>query len=116
MRKFSAAGRTYATPGLVALASVANSELRKNPFWLHMLMLLAHAHANRFYNFRGLERFRAKMAPARWDSIYAISNERAFSPRTLCAIGEAFSGIAPWRAIAIGIARAAAQQLRRSRL
>lgn len=115
MRRFAETGRTYATPGLVPLTTFANSRAMNNPAWLRALMLLARAHANRFYNFRGLERFRAKMAPARWDIIYAISNERAFSPWTLYALGEAFSGIAPWRAISIGIARAVAQQLGRKK-
>lgn len=110
MKRFAQEGRTYVTTGLVALASVANSELMKNPFWLRELMLLARAHANRFYNFKGLEHFRNKMAPKRWDTIYAVSNERAFSPGTLYALGEAFSGIAPWRAIAIGIGKAVAQE------
>jgi hypothetical protein len=33
--------------------------------------------------------------------VYAISNEQHFSPFALYAMGEAFSGIAPWRAIAL---------------
>jgi phosphatidylglycerol lysyltransferase len=75
----------------------------------------ARAHANRFYNFRGLERFRAKMSPEYWETIYAISNERSFSLRTLCAIGAAFSGVSPWRALGLGVIRALRDEARRMR-
>ena len=70
---------------------------------------------HRFYNFRGLERFRMKMSPASWETIYAISNERSFSLRTLYAMGEAFSGISPWRALGLGLLRAVGQEARRLR-
>jgi phosphatidylglycerol lysyltransferase len=111
MRRFAALGCTFATLGLVALSTQAADSIRANPVWLQMLMRLARLHANRFYNFRGLERFRLKLAPARWDTIYAISNERRFSVRALYAIGEAFAGMAVWRALAIGAARAVRHEL-----
>ena len=79
------------------------------------MMRFARAHANRFYNFQGLEQFRMKMAPDRWEPVYAISTERSFSLRTIYAIGQAFSGIAPWRAVAMGAARAARDELRHLR-
>ena len=72
---------------------------------------LSRAHANRFYNFRGLEQFRLKMEPDLWEPVYAISNEKRFSLRTLYDIGAAFSGISPLQAIGIGIARAVRQEL-----
>jgi phosphatidylglycerol lysyltransferase len=112
MRRFASEGRGYATLGLVALTHAAEEEMRFNPAWLRVLLRFARAHANRFYNFRGLEQFRVKLAPQQWEPIYAISNERHFSPATLYAIGAAFSGIAPWAAVAIGIAKAARDELR----
>ncbi len=81
MRRFAAEGRTYVSMGLVALA---HNSFRDNPWWLRSLMSVARAHANRFYNFRGIEQFRAKMSPARWEKIWFISNERRFSD--LCAL------------------------------
>ena len=99
MRLFIEEGRTYATLGLVALSN--NGRHTPNPRWLGALMWLARSYANRFYNFQGLERFRAKMSPDRWEAIYAISNERQFTPFALYAIGSAFAGISPWRALAI---------------
>lgn len=112
MRYFARNGRSYATLGLVALASAAESEIRNNPWWLRSLMQFARLHANRFYNFRGLEQFRVKMAPSRWDPVYAISTERRFSTRTLYSIGAAFSGIPPWLAVGIGAVKAVRQEWR----
>lgn len=112
MRRFADEGCEYATLGLVALAHAADEEIRCNPPWMRLMMYFARAHANRFYNFRGLERFRVKMAPERWETVYAISNEPRFSLRSLYAMGGAFSGIPPWAAIAIGIAKAVGAEFR----
>jgi phosphatidylglycerol lysyltransferase len=109
MNRFADAGCTYATMGLVALAQGTTGG---NPLWMRGLMHIARAHANRFYNFRGLERFRAKMHPASWEKLYAISNERRFSPQALYAVGGAFSGISPLRAIGIGVLKGAREELK----
>ena len=109
MSRFADAGCTYATMGLVALAE---GTLRNNPLWLRVLMHMARAHANRFYNFRGLERFRAKMYPAAWEKLYAISNQKWFSPLALYAVGGAFSGISPLRAIGLAIVKGAREEFR----
>lgn len=98
--------RTYVTLGLVALTHAADADMRQNPIWLRSLMRFARAHANRFYNFRGLEQFRVKMLPNRWEPLYAISSEKNFSLRTLYDMGGAFSVISPWRAIGMGIVNA----------
>jgi len=115
MRRFAEDGRAYVTLGLVALSNQADGAAALNPWWLSLMMTFARAHATRFYNFRGLERFRTKMSPASWETIYAISNERSFSLRTLYAMGEAFSGISPWRALGLGVIRALRQEARRLR-
>jgi phosphatidylglycerol lysyltransferase len=112
MRRFAEQGCEYVTLGLVALAHAADEEIRGNPVWMRMMMYFARAHANRFYNFRGLERFRVKMAPERWETVYAISNEPRFSIRSFYAMGGAFSGIPPWAAIAIGFAKAVGAEFR----
>jgi lysylphosphatidylglycerol synthetase-like protein (DUF2156 family) len=109
MHGFAEAGCTYATMGLVALADGTTGG---NPRWLRALMYIARAHANRFYNFRGLEQFRAKMHPANWENLYAISNERRFSPQALYAVGRAFSGISPVRAVGLAVLKGAREELR----
>lgn len=115
MRLAALEGRTFVTLGLVALASSVWDEIAANPLWMRLMMRMARAHTNRFYNFRGLEHFRMKMAPREWETIYAVSNERRFSIASLYAIGEAFAGIAPWRAVSLGIFRAIVQELRNAR-
>jgi phosphatidylglycerol lysyltransferase len=115
MRRFADDGREYVTLGLVALSNHAEGAATINPWWLRLMMTFARAHANRFYNFRGLERFRTKMSPAYWETIYAISNERDFSPLTLYAMGEAFSGISAWRALGLGLMRALKREAGRLR-
>jgi phosphatidylglycerol lysyltransferase len=109
MRSFANEGRAYVTMGLVALA---RNSFHTNPWWMRTLMRLARAHANRFYNFRGLEQFRAKLRPAQWDKVWFISNEPRFSVRALYAVGAAFSGISPTLAIGIAILKGAACEIR----
>jgi phosphatidylglycerol lysyltransferase len=109
MRRFAQERRDYVTMGLVALA---RDSFRTNPWWLRTLMGVARAHANRFYNFRGIERFRAKMQPDRWDKVWFISNEKYFSVKALYAVGSAFSGISPFRAIGLAVIKAAACEIR----
>ena len=55
----------------------------------------ARAHGNRFYNFRGLEAFRAKMEPDGWETIYAIAPGPRFKPAMLHAVAGVFSGGSP---------------------
>jgi phosphatidylglycerol lysyltransferase len=111
MRRFAGAGISRVTLGLVALAHAAESGIRGNPFWLRAAMQFARLHANRFYNFRGLEQFREKLAPCGWEPVYAISTENRFSPRTLYSLGAAFAGIPPWLAIGIGVAKAVREEI-----
>jgi phosphatidylglycerol lysyltransferase len=113
MRRFAEDGRAYVTLGLVALSNHAPRASAINPWWFRLGVNMARAHANCFYNFRGLERFRTKMSPDYWETIYAISNEHNFSLRTLYAMGEAFSGISPWRALGLGLLRTLADEMRR---
>ncbi len=109
MHCFASSGCTYVTMGLVALAT---GTTQSNPLWLRGLMSIARAHANRFYNFRGLERFRAKMHPAEWEKIYAISSEKRFTPEALYAMGGAFSGISPVRAKALAVLKVGREEIR----
>ena len=112
MRSIAAQGRRYATLGLVALADELPGEMSRNPWWMRRLMALARAHANRFYNFRGLLQFRRKLGPERWEGVYAIVNEPAFTPAAFYDLGGAFSGISPALDLAIGVEKAARQEIK----
>jgi phosphatidylglycerol lysyltransferase len=91
MASLTATGHTYVTMGMVALSHHADAAIESNPLWLRTIMRWARAHGRRFYHFDGLEHFRTKMIPDRWEMLYAISNEKRFSPATLHNVLEAFA-------------------------
>jgi len=111
----AADGAQYVTLGLVPLQRVPSDGTVQNPAWLNMFFSLARMHGNRFYNFRGLERFKTKLRPHNWEPIYAISNEPTFSFATLYAITTAFTVAPPLMTLAHGIARAVQIEARRIR-
>jgi phosphatidylglycerol lysyltransferase len=112
MRDLAARGCGYVTQGLVALSKQATGAMHDNPLWLRALFAWARAHGNRFYNFRGLESFREKMQPQGWETIYAITNEPHFSPRTLYATARAFCQASPVVALTKALAKAVRQETR----
>lgn len=116
MRAVAADGASYVTMGLVPLRQHSDDDaLLSNPAWLGTLLAFVRLHGRRFYNFGGLERFKTKFRPHAWEPIYAISAERTFSPRTLYAIAAAFTVQSPVAAVAGGLVRAVATELRRLR-
>src|SRR3954469_12749705 len=68
-------------------------------------------HGSRFYNFGGLDAFKAKFNPEVWEPIYAIAEGTSFPPSALNAIAGAFSGGAPLRLVALALLRAARDEL-----
>ncbi|HXV15897.1 MAG TPA: DUF2156 domain-containing protein [Gemmatimonadaceae bacterium] len=104
-------GAEYLTLGLAPLArreGFAHSE----PHWLKLGLRMTAAYGKRFYNFEGLESFKAKFHPDTWEPVYAIQRSRSFSPQALYAIAGAFASGPPLAILANGIARAAAQEVR----
>ncbi|MFL6194666.1 MAG: phosphatidylglycerol lysyltransferase domain-containing protein [Thermoanaerobaculia bacterium] len=95
LRTLAAAGFAYATLGLAPLSRRSPYRLEDNPAWLRALFSLAYAHGRRFYNFDGLDAFKAKLEPDRWEAVFALANRPRFSPRMLWAIAAAFSGGSP---------------------
>jgi phosphatidylglycerol lysyltransferase len=100
----------YVTMGLVPLSTQGCLPEEENPAWLKLLLAWTRAHGRRFYNFGGLETFKAKFYPDEWEAIYAISNERRFSPRSLYAIAAAFTETSPFLAVACGASKALKQE------
>lgn len=115
MKTTAAEGSHYLTLGLVPLAKHQSVVSTPNPFWLNLTLKWLRAHGRRFYNFEGLEYFKAKLKPDRWDPIYAIANETSFSPRTLYAIASAFSGGSPFALLGSVIGKALKQEVFRKR-
>ncbi len=102
----------YVTLGLVALAEHARGAMRRNPAWIRLVLGWARAHGRRFYHFDGLETFRTKLAPAAWEPVYAISNERRFSVGTMVGILRAFTEGKPVRVVAGALGQAVKKELR----
>ena len=85
-------GATWATLGLAALSSTAPASSTAPPLPVRALLAWARAHAQRFYNFEGLELFKAKFRPLHWEPIRLVVEEPAVSLRALYALADAFSG------------------------
>ena len=111
MRVLAAEGYEYVTLGLAPLAE-HGVRLANNPVWLRVLLRWVRAHGRRFYNFEGLERFKAKFQPEEWEPVYAIVSQARFSPRALYAIASAFSDRSPISTIVRAIWRAMRTELR----
>ena len=104
-------GARYVTMGLVPLSNHTWDATIINPVWLRWVLRWVRAHGQRFYNFAGLERFKAKFFPDSWETIYAISNQPSFTPRVLYAIAHAFSHHSPVIAVGQGILKAIRQEI-----
>ena len=110
MRSLAADGFEYVTLGLAPLSRHTLPQT-VNPLWLRLVLKWVRAHGRRFYNFEGLDRFKAKFQPEQWEPVYAIVNEPHFSPGALYAIAAAFSDGSPISTIARALWRAARTEL-----
>lgn len=111
MRGLASGGAEYVTLGLAPLSRHVDQE-EHNPLWLRGVLGWVRAHGRRFYNFDGLDAFKARLQPERWDPIFAIATAAEFSPRFLYAIAGAFSGGSPLVTVVRGLLRAASTELR----
>jgi phosphatidylglycerol lysyltransferase len=91
MEALAADGAEYVTLGLAPLSQRAETEMEAQESWLRLLLTWVRAHGRRFYNFDGLDAFKAKFRPDSWEPLYAIENEKRFSFTALYAIAAAFS-------------------------
>lgn len=115
VRTVAAEGATLATLGLSPLSRRAPAESlapRGEPLWLRLVLRWARAHGRRFYDFDGLDAFKAKFRPERWEPVYAVANEPRFSPSTLHAVAAAFGGGSPTALVLRGAARAVRSESR----
>lgn len=112
IRAVAADGDAYVTMGIVPLAAHGVGASQGNPAWLRLLLRWVRAHGRRFYDFDGLDRFKAKFHPDEWEPIFAISKEPRFTFRTLYAIAAAFSEGSPIVAVGKGLLKAIRQELR----
>jgi phosphatidylglycerol lysyltransferase len=113
MRAFAELGSSYATLGLAPLSSRGASTLAPPSLWLDAVLRWVRAHGRRFYNFAGLESFKASLQPAGWEPVFAVAQGTRFSPRMLRAVAGVFSGGAPELLVARAVLSAARQEVRR---
>jgi phosphatidylglycerol lysyltransferase len=85
------------------------------PAWLRLILHWLRAHGRRFYNFTGLEAFKASVQPMAWEPIFAIAPGRRFTPMMLRAIAGAFSAGSPERLVARAVVSGAAREVQRLR-
>lgn len=111
VRGAAAMGSQYVTLGLSPLSRRERVESVATPFWLQALLAWVRAHGRRFYNFDGLDAFKAKFQPEQWEPVFAIANEPRFSPLTLYAIAAAFTGGTPVEATMRALGGAVRQEL-----
>jgi phosphatidylglycerol lysyltransferase len=112
MRALAEDGFDYATLGLSPLSVRAKVAPFSNPLWLRVILAWLRKHGQRFYNFDGLDAFKAKLRPEAWEPVFAVTNEKKISPGTLYAVAAAFSQNAPFRLIFGGLSRAAITEMR----
>jgi len=112
VRALATDGAEYITLGLAPLSRRGVPTDEGDPLWLRAVLGWLRVHGRRFYNFRGLESFKAKFGPDHWDPIYAVSNERRFSPRTLYAVAAAFGGGSPVALISRALLKAVRSEAR----
>lgn len=96
-------GAALVTMGIVPLSE--QGTYQTNPLWLRSLCRIAKSQGSALYDFEGLEWFKNKFHPTRWESVYVISQEPRFSFSTLWAIAAAFCDDSPLRAVGRGLFR-----------
>ncbi len=111
MRAAAEAGSSYVTLGLAPLSNRAPSGAGMPGPLVRLALAWARAHGKRFYNFQGLDAFKAKLKPDTWEPIYAVSNEARFSLHTLYAAAAAFSDRPPAAVLFEAVAGAVRQEL-----
>ncbi|MCW5818888.1 MAG: DUF2156 domain-containing protein [Trueperaceae bacterium] len=104
----AALGASRLTLGLCPLSRMhrpVEEPRRESPAWLRLAFAWGYAHGRRFYDFAGLEAFKEKFWPPRWEPIYLVGGE-GIGLRTLYAVAAAFTGGRPVNALAQGVWRA----------
>ncbi len=111
MDDLAAAGAGYLTLGLSPLSRRADLTGPQR-LWLRLLLAWVRAHGRRFYNFDGLDAYKAKFLPDSWEPIYAITSERRVGLGTLYAIAGAFGKMSPILLVGRALSRAIGRELR----
>jgi phosphatidylglycerol lysyltransferase len=85
----------FITLGTSPLSRRGEQLSSRHPLWLRVITGWMRAHGTRFYNFRGLEHFKAKFHPQAWEPVFAVAVEPRLRMGTLYAAMGAFTGRSP---------------------
>ena len=111
-RDLADSGADYVTLGLSPLSQRADVEFPHHRAWLRFALGWVRAHGRRFYDFDGLDAFKAKFLPQSWEPIWAITSERRVGLGTLWAISGAFGQMSPPRLLALALWRGLVKEIR----
>ncbi|MGB3543138.1 phosphatidylglycerol lysyltransferase domain-containing protein [Rubrivirga sp.] len=102
------------TLGMVPLSSYAPLSTERPGPLVRALLSWVRAHATRFYNFEGLERFKAKFVPDYWRPLWLVTDGRPINVLTFHAVAAAFSSSrGPTRFVARALGDAVLEEARR---
>lgn len=111
-RDLADSGAKYVTLGLSPLSSRSDVEFLHHRVWLRLALGWVRAHGRRFYDFDGLDAFKAKFLPERWEPIWAITSERRVGLGTLWAISGAFGRMSPPKLLLLALWRGLVKEIR----
>jgi phosphatidylglycerol lysyltransferase len=94
-RTVAAEGCPFVTLGAAPLSRRGGAHAADIPMWLRWAVGWMRSHGTRFYNFGGLEGFKAKFGPCRWEPVFAVATEPRIRPTTLFAVLAVFFGGSP---------------------
>ncbi|WP_412063156.1 phosphatidylglycerol lysyltransferase domain-containing protein [Rubrivirga sp. IMCC45206] len=103
---------TAFTLGLVPLSTFAPLSRPAPSRLVRGLLWWTRAHASRFYNFEGLERFKAKFEPDRWRPLHLVTDGAPITVLTFHAVAAAFAAGSPTWFVARALAAAVADEAR----
>lgn len=105
MRDFAANGADYVTLGLSPLSRRAELSRTPQPLWMRLLFAGTRWCGHHFYNFDGLDAFKAKFAPDLWEPLYTVTLGRSGGISAFYAIAGVFGGMPPSQLIGRAIVR-----------
>jgi phosphatidylglycerol lysyltransferase len=111
----TADGSEFFTLGAAPLSRRGPRLTARHPLWLRAITGWMRAHGTRFYNFRGLEHFKAKFKPRTWEPVFAVATEPRIRPATLYAVMGAFTGRSPLGAACQAVASGLGTEIQRLR-
>ena len=101
------------TLGMVPLSTHAPLSDTAPSLLVRGLLTWTRAHATRFYNFGGLERFKAKFVPDRWRPLHLVTTGRPITVFTFHDVAAAFAAPrAPTRFVGRALHDAAVREVR----